>query len=110
MGHKIDPVIVNGNIKGSCPRCEAPYWGIFHIDDSAMSNTAKVSIEMVCQICEHKGVYFYQWPDELPKVTLRHWSNGRALGEKRRKKRKKNADGVLKGQIAFQFDPKSVPN
>lgn len=96
MGRSIDPVITAGTVHGNCPKCREPYMGQMDADEE--------TVELKCVGCGHNGQYFYRWPDELPKVTLRHVSNGRALGSKKRsKKRKQNPDGVLKGQLSFEI-------
>ena len=94
MGKRIDPRITAGTVHGSCPRCGQPFMGQMDADEP--------EVELKCVNCRHVGKYFYVWPDELPKVNLRHVSNGRALGGTRKKKKKKvNPDGVIKGQLAF---------
>ena len=81
---------------GSCPKCRGPFAGSMDADD--------VEVALECVSCNHVGRYYYHWPDELPKVILRHKSNGRRLGEKSRgKKKKKNPDGVLAGQLPFPW-------
>lgn len=98
MGKLIDPVITAGTVMGRCPKCREPYMGKMDADEE--------TVELECVNCHHKGKYFYQWPDELPKVTLRHWSNGRVLGGLRKKKRRKQKEKfnplVLPGQLSFE--------
>lgn len=103
MGRLIDPVVTSGRVLGRCPRCRGDFMGFFQSE--SLTNTAKSEVELDCQQCGHAGKYFFQWPDEIPKLTLRHVSNGRALGAKNRKARKKkrNPDNVLKGQLAFDL-------
>lgn len=101
MGKLIDPVVTSGRILGRCPRCRGDFMGFFQTE--SITNTAKAEVELDCQGCGHAGKYFFQWPDEIPKVTLRHVSNGRALGGQRKKKKRKNPDQVLKGQLAFDI-------
>lgn len=97
MGRLIDPKITRGTVHGTCPKCREPFMGEMDADEE--------SVELKCVGCGHKGSYFYRWPDELPSVILRHRSNGRVLGAKNRKakKKKKNPDQVLKGQLAFDI-------
>ncbi len=96
MGKRIDPVITSGVVHGLCPKCREPFMGEMDADEKL--------VELKCVSCRHVGKYFYHWPDELPKVTLRHVSNGRALGQKSKKKTKdKNPDQVLRGQLSFPW-------
>lgn len=97
MAKAIDPVIVSGQIMGQCPKCREPYVGQMDADSE--------SVILECVLCHHKGRYLYRWPDELPKVILRHWKSRELLrgSKKRKKKKQKNPDGVLKGQMSFKI-------
>lgn len=103
MSRAINPCIIRGLISGSCPKCTMSFTGNFH--SASNDRLAKVHVELTCNGCGHEGKYFFRWPDELPPVVLRHKSNGRALGGHRKKKKKKNPDGVLRGQMAFELMP-----
>ncbi len=96
MERPIDPVITSGTVHGRCPKCREPYMGQMDADSE--------TVELECVSCHHKGRYFYRWPEELPKVTLRHWKSMELLrGSKKRRKKKKPVDpnAPLKGQLAF---------
>ena len=99
MGKLINPVIVDGYIRGNCPKCSGPFEGWFLSPDNF-----NIDIQLECKTCDHVGAYFIRPSDLLPSVTLRHVSNGRALGQKSKKKTKnKNPDQVLRGQLSFPW-------
>ena len=106
MSHTINPVMLSGDIMGKCPKCAGIFSG--HMDKE-ISNNATIPVSMKCLVphCMHTGEYFIRWPDELPKVQLRHKRNRQLVssGRKgpRRKKKKVNPDGVLRGQMAFDI-------
>lgn len=108
MGRKIDPVVTSGFIMGRCPRCHGDFSGLFNTAEIDLR--AKTEVELECTNCQHVGKYFFQWPDEMPKITLRHVSNGRALGGNRKKKKKKKFNPlVLPGQLVFDIpDDKGI--
>lgn len=94
MGKLIDPVIIRGTIMGRCPKCREPFMGELDADDQ--------KVELKCVNCHHVGKYVYYWPDELPKVTLRHHKNRCVIGHAHyRRKQLANPDGVLEGQLSF---------
>lgn len=105
MATTINPSIVSGDIMGRCPKCSNSFAGTMDYKD--ISNTATIPVSMKClnPHCRHTGEYFIRWPDELPKVQLRHTRNRQLVssGRKgpRRKKKKENPDGVLRGQMSF---------
>lgn len=95
----IDPVITHGTVHGRCPKCGEPYMGTFDADDQ--------DVHLECVSCHHEGLYKYVWPDELPKVILRHRSSGQLLAScgraiKKKKIKTKNPDGALPGQMKFE--------
>ena len=96
---KINPVITKGIVNGSCPKCGEPYTGEIDADDQ--------DVHLSCVACGHEGLYMYYWPDELPKVNLRYKSSRQSIDRikrKRTKRKKKNPDGKLKGQLAFDLE------
>ena len=98
MSRPINPVVTEGFIKGSCPKCKGVYSGNFSI-------AKQLKVVLTCDECGHLGDYFIRG-DELPEVRMRHKGNRHLVGyadRKRRKKKKPNRDGVLKGQLAFDI-------
>lgn len=95
MGKSINPVITAGTVIGTCPKCGQPYTGKMDADDQ--------EVVLACVGCNHKGIYKYHWPEELPKVQLRHKSNGQLLGPRRKSKKKKPKGDPfkLKGQLCL---------
>lgn len=100
MGKLIDPVVVSGLIRGSCPKCQGGFEGQFDSDPD---------VELTCEKCGHVGRYLYHWPDELPRPYLRHRRNKhllessfRAPRNQRKRKAKKSDPLVLPGQLSLE--------
>lgn len=102
MAKKINPVIYTGSILGNCPKCGGEYWGDL---DFSVSPPKKLFVKMACAYCHHIGSYFVKKEDLTPSIALRHVSNGQLVSNRRKaksmKKKKRNFDGVLKGQLSF---------
>lgn len=93
MRYPLDFRIISGTIQASCPVCPmGQYTGSIDADDE--------TVVMQCSNCGHETYYFYRWPDELPKVTLRYKSSGQLVGLKR-KSRPRGQSDVLPGQLKF---------
>lgn len=92
---KLGLFIIRGDVKGQCPKCGEPYLGSLDTDEP--------TVIMECVSCHHSVDYFYRWPDELPPVTLRYRSSGQLVGHRKKPKKKKlkNKNNVLKGQLSF---------
>lgn len=102
MGRLINPVILGGEVLGFCPKCRGAYRGHIHFSQIKDENI-KIDVTLRCNQCGHSGDYFVSRDDGLPKVDLRHSSNGRLLGKRRKRVKKKNPDHVLRGQLAFDI-------
>lgn len=95
MKKKLVFKVIEAAIKSECPKCGGVRGGFL--------TPAKEDIRMVCKECGYSTNYVYRWPDELPEMILRYKSSGQVVGRHNRKtKRKKNPDGVLKGQMSFE--------
>lgn len=90
---KINPVIIKGVVLGSCPKCGQPYTGEIDADSK--------NIVLGCINCSHVGEYIFYWPDELPKVVLRHKSSRMLVGRLKKKTKRRSKYDVLPGQLSF---------
>lgn len=106
MSKPINPVVIDAEIMGRCPQCRGDFKGF--MDMTLMKQNATIPVHLKCFQCGHLGNYFVNWPDELPKVQLRHKRNRQLVSsgvvrKRRRRKENKNPDQVLKGQLAFDI-------
>lgn len=102
----IKPRMITGRILGHCPKCGYDYSGWLNTDDKL------IKLKCLSPFCDHEGLYKYHWPDELPKVILRHAKSGQLLkcckNSPKRKRKKKGGDPYrLPGQLSFD---QIVPN